>query len=102
LNDRAPDSQVMAAHVLYSLHARSQAMNPLIALHAANTHTWLPCSLTPPPAPQDIFPNWPSMLRSLDNGAAGLAQWAGPGGWNDPDMLEVRLGDWGGGGRDIG
>ena len=32
------------------------------------------------------------MLRALDNGAAGLAQYAGPGGWNDPDMLEVRGG----------
>lgn len=29
------------------------------------------------------------MLRCLDNGAAGLAKYAGPGGWNDPDMLEV-------------
>ena len=37
----------------------------------------------------DIAANWDSILRSLDNGAAGLAKYAGPGGWNDPDMLEV-------------
>jgi hypothetical protein len=38
----------------------------------------------------DIAPFWDSVLRCLDNGAAGLAKFAGPGGWNDPDMLEVR------------
>jgi alpha-galactosidase len=37
----------------------------------------------------DIAPSWDSVLRCLDNGAAGLAKFAGPGGWNDPDMLEV-------------
>lgn len=37
----------------------------------------------------DISPTWDSVLRCLDNGAAGLASFAGPGGWNDPDMLEV-------------
>jgi alpha-galactosidase len=38
----------------------------------------------------DIAPSWDSVLRCLDNGAAGLAKFAGPGGWNDPDMLEVK------------
>lgn len=37
----------------------------------------------------DIAADWSSILRALDNGAAGLAKYAGPGGWNDPDMLEV-------------
>ncbi len=36
----------------------------------------------------DIAPTWSDVLRSLDN-TAGLARFAGPGGWNDPDMLEV-------------
>ncbi len=56
-----------------------------------------PPPLLPPPPP---FPpilltpsSWESVLRSLDNGAAGLARYAGPGGWNDPDMLEVGNGD---------
>lgn len=40
----------------------------------------------------DITPTWDAVLRSLDNGAAGLARFAGPRlGWNDPDMLEVCL-----------
>lgn len=38
----------------------------------------------------DIQPLWSDILRSIDN-TAGLARFAGPGGWNDPDMLEVRL-----------
>ena len=37
----------------------------------------------------DISPNWDSFLRCLDNNV-GLARYAGPGAWNDPDMLEVR------------
>ena len=37
----------------------------------------------------DITPNWDSFLRCLDNNV-GLARYAGPGAWNDPDMLEVR------------
>ena len=38
---------------------------------------------------EDIAPNWPSMLVNLDD-TVGLAKYAGPGGWNDPDILEVR------------
>ena len=37
---------------------------------------------------QDISPNWDALLRCLDN-TVGLARFAGPGAWNDPDMLEV-------------
>ena len=33
---------------------------------------------------------WDSMLRCLDN-SIGLARFAGPGHWNDLDMLEVRV-----------
>jgi hypothetical protein len=67
--------------------------------HLGSSHcVTLPPPPGRPPRPQplqDIFPNWPAMLRALDNGAAGLAQYAGPGGWNDPDMLEVRGERWG-------
>lgn len=40
----------------------------------------------------DIEPNWPSIAMIL-NAQAGLADYAGPGHWNDPDMLEVGNGD---------
>lgn len=36
----------------------------------------------------DIAANWENMLRCLDN-TVGLSEFAGPGAWNDPDMLEV-------------
>ncbi len=36
----------------------------------------------------DIEASWDSMLRCLDN-TVGLSEFAGPGAWNDPDMLEV-------------
>ncbi len=39
----------------------------------------------------DIQPNWNSMYSIL-NEQAGLAKYAGPGHWNDPDMLEVGNG----------
>jgi len=39
----------------------------------------------------DIADNWESMLRVVDN-QVGLAPFAGPGGWNDPDMMEVGNG----------
>ena len=40
----------------------------------------------------DIHENWASVL-SHANENADLQQYAGPGGWNDPDMLEVGNGD---------
>ena len=39
----------------------------------------------------DIDDSWPSMLENLDL-SSGHADVAGPGGWNDPDMLEVGNG----------
>ena len=39
---------------------------------------------------EDVAPNWNSLLANLDN-TVGLARFAGPGAWNDPDMLEVWL-----------
>ena len=39
----------------------------------------------------DIQPNWNSIYTLL-NEQAGLAQYAGPSHWNDPDMLEVGNG----------
>lgn len=39
----------------------------------------------------DIGDNWTSMVNNLESNAAH-ASYAGPGGWNDPDMLEVGNG----------
>jgi alpha-galactosidase len=39
----------------------------------------------------DIQPNWQS-IYSILNEQAGLQKYAGPGHWNDPDMLEVGNG----------
>ena len=36
----------------------------------------------------DVAPTWASILANAQ-ATAGLARFAGPGGWNDPDMLEV-------------
>ena len=41
----------------------------------------------------DIQPSWQSMLANFD-AAAPRALFAGPGHWNDPDMLEVGNGDF--------
>jgi len=40
----------------------------------------------------DIQDNWASALKILDNPSQQHAEAAGPGGWNDPDMLEVGNG----------
>lgn len=37
----------------------------------------------------DIAASWENVLRCLDN-TVGLSKFVGPGGWNDPDMLEVH------------
>jgi alpha-galactosidase len=39
----------------------------------------------------DVQPNWRSIVEII-NMNAGLAKYAGPGHWNDPDMLEVGNG----------
>jgi alpha-galactosidase len=41
----------------------------------------------------DIYDAWPSVLNNYDeDNTPGLAQWAGPGHWNDADMLEIGNG----------
>jgi len=43
----------------------------------------------------DIEPHWDSMLRSFDS-ASRRELYAGPGRWNDPDMLAIGLGEFDG------
>jgi len=41
----------------------------------------------------DISDNWASVVRNYtEDNTPGLAQWAGPGHWNDADMLEIGNG----------
>lgn len=40
----------------------------------------------------DIQPEWESIIKILD-GQVGLEKYAGVGGWNDPDMLEIGNGN---------
>ena len=40
----------------------------------------------------DIKPNW-DRIYTIASAQAGLAAYAGPGHWNDPDMLEVGNGE---------
>ena len=41
----------------------------------------------------DIYDAWPSVLENYsEDNTPGLAQWAGPGHWNDADMLEIGNG----------
>lgn len=40
----------------------------------------------------DIAPNWAS-ISGIINDQAALSQYGGPGGWNDPDMLQVGNGN---------
>ncbi len=37
----------------------------------------------------EIEATWADVVENLDE-TAGLARFAGPGGWNDADMLEVQ------------
>ena len=37
-----------------------------------------------------IQATWETVMNNLE-GTKGLARFAGPGGWNDPDMLEVQI-----------
>lgn len=44
---------------------------------------------------KDIEPHWESFLHNLDS-TAGREMYAGPGRWNDPDMMAIGLGDFDG------
>ena len=47
-------------------------------------HTWR----TTKDISMEIEATWADVVENLDE-TAGLARFAGPGGWNDADMLEV-------------
>lgn len=40
----------------------------------------------------DINPSWDAILSILDQ-QRNISNFSGPGGWNDPDMLEIGNGD---------
>lgn len=53
--------------------------------------TWAPGIANLWRTSHDLHPNWPS-LRDHINAEAGLAKYARPGAWNDPDMLQLANG----------
>jgi alpha-galactosidase len=57
----------------------------------SNVWTWGPGIANLWRTTGDISDNWTSMLSNFDSNASH-ASYAGPGGWNDPDMLEVGNG----------
>lgn len=54
--------------------------------------TWAPRIANLWRTTSDIEPNWPSVARIIDS-QADLYSYAGPGHWNDPDMLQVGNGN---------
>src|SRR5215469_16819640 len=57
------------------------------------TYTWAPAVSNLWRTTTDISPSFTSMLRNFTANSA-LAQYAGPGHWNDPDMLEIGTGSF--------
>lgn len=55
-----------------------------------NPAEWAPAIANSWRTTGDIKPNWASVLSNLDKNN-DWATYAGPGGWNDPDMLEVGV-----------
>jgi alpha-galactosidase len=55
-----------------------------------DTWTWAPAIANSWRTTQDLYPNYQRLLEILD-ATAPLAQYAKPGGVNDPDMLEVGI-----------
>jgi alpha-galactosidase len=55
-----------------------------------NSPTWAHTIANQWRTTQDIYPNWHRSMVILD-AQVGLAQYAGPGGFNDPDMIEVGV-----------
>ena len=53
--------------------------------------TWAPKVANLWRTTKDIAPNWPS-IRGIIDAQAPLAAYAGPGHWNDPDMLQIGNG----------
>lgn len=56
------------------------------------SHLWAPefCNLWR--TTDDLMPNWPSLMRTLDL-QENLFPYSSPGHWNDPDMLQIGNGD---------
>lgn len=74
----------------------SPSIPPLISICAwgqADVNDWAPKYGQMWRTSFDISPTWRSMLFNFDSSAA-RALFAGPGRWNDPDMLEVGNGEF--------
>ncbi|MDH2393305.1 CBM35 domain-containing protein [Streptomyces sp. HNM0663] len=73
--------QATSRPIFYSIHDEPQ--QPIPSWRPATANSWRTTS--------DIRDNWSSMISRAHLNQP-LASWAGPGAWNDPDMLEVGNG----------
>lgn len=60
-------------------------------MNPGDCHTWIPKLANLWRTTGDIQATWASVMSNLDNNNV-MAPIAGPGHWNDPDMLQVRAG----------
>ena len=67
--------------IVFSIHDKPET--PVVAWRSSVANLWR--------TTHDIHDNWASMI-GIANANAALASSAGPGHWNDPDMLEVGNG----------
>ena len=82
--------QQLAAQFRTALDATGRPLL-LTASRHGEPWTWSPQPAQTTRSSADIEDNWNTMLRNVEE-EAGLAKYAGPGHWNDPDMLEVGNG----------
>ncbi|MDO6413809.1 alpha-galactosidase [Sphingomonas sp. BIUV-7] len=103
VRDKPMESDPAGLAALYAafvrdLRAFAPAAPPLLAICAwgeADVNDWAGRSGQMWRTSADIHPNWASMLHNFDS-AAPRALFAGPGHWNDPDLLEIGNGDFDG------
>jgi len=88
-----------AAYLYTQMSQALQATGRPIVFEAAtlgdpglSTYTWAPAISNLWRTTGDISANFSSMLRNFTTNSA-LTQYAGPGHWNDPDMLEIGTGN---------
>jgi alpha-galactosidase len=82
--------QQLADQFRSALNATDRPMLLTVSRHG-EPWGWSPQPAQTTRSTADIEDNWNTMLRNVEE-EAGLAKYAGPGHWNDPDMLEVGNG----------
>jgi len=94
--DRSEPAIVEALYATFAAHVRAAAPDAVLAICAwgeAEVGNWAGQYGQSWRTSPDIRATWASMLANFDS-AAPRALFAGPGRWNDPDMLEIGNGDF--------